>query len=64
MVDPNVPSHVDAPRKMPIALKDKLKAELDKMEDQGDQTNHQTNRMGELDHVRNQEGWKHSHIYA
>ena len=35
MVDPNVPSHVDAPRKIPIALKDRIKAELDKMENQG-----------------------------
>ena len=34
VVDPNVPSRRDAPRKMPIALKDKVKQELDKMETQ------------------------------
>ena len=34
VVDPNVPSRRDAPRKLPIALKDKVKQELDKMETQ------------------------------
>ena len=32
VVDPNVPPHVDAPRKTPIALKDAIKKELDYME--------------------------------
>jgi hypothetical protein len=33
-VDPNVPSRINAPRKTPIALKGKIKAELDKMVEQ------------------------------
>ena len=32
VTSPDVPSHVDAPRKTPIALKDAIKAELDTME--------------------------------
>ena len=34
-VDPNVPTHIDSPRKTPIALKDSIKQELDKMEKSG-----------------------------
>ena len=34
-VDPDVPAHIDPPRRIPISLKDKVKAELDKMENQG-----------------------------
>ena len=34
VVDPNVPSRIDPPRRTPIALKDKIKAELDKMVEQ------------------------------
>lgn len=30
-VDPNVPARINAPRRTPIAMKDKIKAELDKM---------------------------------
>ena len=33
-VDPNMPGHVDPPRRIPIAMKDKVKCELDKMERQ------------------------------
>ena len=35
VVDPNVPTHIDSPRKTPIALKDSIKQELDKMEKSG-----------------------------
>jgi len=35
VTSPDVPPHVDAPRKTPIALKDAIKAELDKMESDG-----------------------------
>ena len=35
VVDPNVPTHIDPPRKTPIALKDSIKQELDKMEKSG-----------------------------
>ena len=31
VVDPNVPTRIDPPRRTPIALKDKIKSELDKM---------------------------------
>ena len=34
VVDPNVPPRIDPPRRTPIALKDKIKSELDKMVDQ------------------------------
>ena len=34
VVDPNVPSRIDAPRRTPIAMKDKIKAELDSMTEQ------------------------------
>ena len=34
-VDKSVPSHIDPPRRLPIALKDKVKHELDQMEQQG-----------------------------
>ncbi|XP_072169003.1 uncharacterized protein [Diadema setosum] len=34
VVDPNIPSHKDAPRKMPIALADKVKRELDRIVEQ------------------------------
>ena len=34
VTDPNVPAHVNPPRKTPIALKDQIKNELDKMEKQ------------------------------
>ena len=30
-MDPDVPPHIDAPRKTPIALKDAIKEELDSM---------------------------------
>ena len=33
VVDPNVPTHIDPPRKTPIALKDSIKHELEKMEE-------------------------------
>ncbi|KAK7108980.1 hypothetical protein V1264_013102 [Littorina saxatilis] len=35
VVDPDVPTHIDPPRKTPIALKDSIKNELDKMEESG-----------------------------
>ena len=35
VVDPSVPTHIDPPRKTPIALKDSIKQELDKMEKSG-----------------------------
>ena len=35
VVDPSVPSHIDAPRKTPIALKDAIKEELDNMVSDG-----------------------------
>lgn len=35
VVDPDVPPHVDAPRKTPIALKDAIKEELDSMVENG-----------------------------
>ena len=35
VVDPDVPPHIDPPRKTPIALKDTIKKELDAMEQQG-----------------------------
>jgi len=35
VVDPDVPPHIDPPRKTPIALKDTIKKELDVMEQQG-----------------------------
>lgn len=35
VVCPDIPPHVDAPRKTPIALKDAIKAELDSMESSG-----------------------------
>ncbi|CAE1292604.1 unnamed protein product [Acanthosepion pharaonis] len=34
-VNPNVPCHIDPPRRTPIAMREKIKAELDKMESQG-----------------------------
>ena len=34
IVDPNIPCHIDPPRRVPIALKDTIKLELDKMVDQ------------------------------
>lgn len=34
VVDPNVPAHISPPRKVPIAMKDKIKSELSKMCDQ------------------------------
>ena len=34
VVDPNVPTRIDSPRRTPIALKDNIKSELDKMVDQ------------------------------
>ena len=34
ITDPNVPPHINAPRKTPISLKDKIKHELDQMEEQ------------------------------
>ncbi|PIK44609.1 hypothetical protein BSL78_18530 [Apostichopus japonicus] len=34
VLDPNVPSHIDPPRKTPIALRGKIKQELDSMESQ------------------------------
>ena len=34
VVDPNVPPRIDPPRRTPIAFKDKIKSELDKMVDQ------------------------------
>jgi hypothetical protein len=33
-IDPNVPPRIDPPRRIPIALKDKIKSELDKMVEQ------------------------------
>ena len=35
VTDPDAPPHVDAPRKTPIALKDAIKGELEKMEADG-----------------------------
>ena len=35
VVDPEVPTHIDPPRKTPIALKDTIKQELEKMEESG-----------------------------
>ena len=53
VVDPNLPTRIDPPRRTPIALKDKVKSELNKMVDQriNRTIEEPTDWVGSLTHV-------------